>query len=88
VESAKTKGFLGLLSSLKVEGSTLLVAESGDKNLALASRNVQDFEIANPISLNTYQLLRYKNVLFTRSAMELLDQRLTTEETEISGKSE
>ena len=76
LDSPKTKGFLGVLSSLKVEGSTLLVADGGNQNLVLASRNVQNVELANPTSLNTYQLLRHKNILFTRSAIEALDQRL------------
>jgi large subunit ribosomal protein L4 len=80
LDSPKTKGFVGILNSLKVEGTTLLVTDSGNKNLILASRNIEDVELANPTSLNTYQLLRCKNVLFTRAAMEALDQRLKTEE--------
>jgi len=79
LDSPKTKGFIGLLSSLKVEGTTLLVTDTSNQNLILASRNVENVELANPTSLNTYQLLRCKNVLFTRAAMEALDQRLKTE---------
>ena len=82
LESPKTKGFLEIMKSLEVKGTTLVVAESGNENLALASRNVEDVEITNAQSINTYQLLRYKNVLFTRSAMEALDQRLKVEEAE------
>ncbi len=80
LDSPKTKGFLGILTSLKVEGTTLLVTAGGDQNLILASRNVEHVELANPTSLNTYQLLRCKNVLFTRAAMETLDQRLKSDE--------
>src|SRR5262245_33116682 len=80
LDSPKTKGFVGLLNSLKVQGTTLLVTDSSNQNLILASRNVESFELANPASLNTYQLLRCKNVLFTRAAIEALDQRLKTEE--------
>jgi len=82
LESPKTKAFVGLLNSLNVSGSTLIVADPGNQNLSLASRNVQNLELAYPASLNTYQLLRYKNVLFTRGAIEALDQRLKTDETE------
>jgi large subunit ribosomal protein L4 len=81
LDSPKTKGFVGILNSLKVEGSTLLVTDAGNQNLILASRNVRGVELANPASLNTYQLLRHKNVLFTRAAIEALDARLKTEET-------
>ena len=80
LDSPKTKSFVGILNSLKVEGTTLLVTDSSNQNLILASRNVANIELANPTSLNTYQLLRCKNVLFTRAAIEALDQRLKTEE--------
>ncbi|MGZ8898455.1 MAG: 50S ribosomal protein L4 [Limisphaerales bacterium] len=82
LDSPKTKGFVGILNSLNVLGSTLLVAEGGNENLSRASRNVEGIEIANAQSLNTYQLLRYKHVVFTRGAIEALDQRLKTESTE------
>jgi large subunit ribosomal protein L4 len=82
LDSPKTKGFVGILSSLKVSGTTLVVAENGNENLSLASRNVDGVELANPQSLNTYQLLRYKNVVFTRSAIEALDARLKSEDAE------
>src|SRR5690349_15436720 len=82
LDSPKTKGFVGILSSLKVAGTTLIVAENGNENLFRASRNVEGVEITNPQSVNTYQLLRYKNVVFTRSAIEALDQRLKVEEAE------
>jgi len=84
LDSPKTKGFIGVLNSLKVEGTTLLVTNTSNENLILASRNVENVELANPTSLNTYQLLRCKNVLFTRAAMEALDARLKTDESEKS----
>jgi large subunit ribosomal protein L4 len=86
LDSPKTKGFLGILNSLNVSGTTLIVAETGNQNLVLASRNVQGVEIANPQSVNTYQILRSKNVIFTRGAIEALDARLKLEEAEETGK--
>jgi len=82
LDSPKTKSFVGILSSLKVSGTTLVVAENGNENLVLASRNVEGVELTNPVSLNTYQLLRSKNVVFTRSAIEALDARLKVEDAE------
>ncbi len=87
LDSPKTKGFVGILNSLKVEGTTLLVAENGNQNLILASRNVEGLELTNPHSVNTYQLLRAKNVLFTRSAIEVLDARLKGEAVEGNSES-
>lgn len=77
LDSPKTKGFLGVLSALNLgTGGALVVADGGNENLVLASRNVRDVEVTNSNNLNTYQLLRYNKVLVTRSAMEALDARL------------
>ena len=88
LDSPKTKGFVGILNSLNVSGTTLIVAENGNNNLVLASRNIEGVEITNPQSVNTYQILRSKNVIFTRSAIEALDARLKIEEGEEAGKAE
>lgn len=76
LESPKTKAFVGLLKALQVDGTTLLVASGQDRNLSLASRNVPDIELATSDSLNTYQVLRFDKLLFTRSAFEKVEQRL------------
>ena len=76
LSSLKTREFLGVLSALKVEGTTLVVAPGQDRNLALASRNVPHIEVATGNSLNTYQVLRFDKLLFTRGAFEQIEQRL------------
>jgi len=74
--SSKTKDFIGVLSALKVTGTTLIVAQAHDKNLELASRNVADVEVTTGDELNTYQLLRPSKVLFTRGGYEAVEKRL------------
>jgi large subunit ribosomal protein L4 len=76
LESPKTKAFVGALKALQVAGTTLVVASSQDRNLSLAARNVPEVELATSDSLNTYQVLRFDKLLFTRSAFEKVDQRL------------
>lgn len=76
LNSPKTKEFMGMLSALKMEGTTLVVAPVHDRNLALASRNVLRVELATSDSLNTYQVLRHDKLLFTRGAFEKIEQRL------------
>src|SRR6059058_2078702 len=77
LESAKTKDFVGVLSALELSGSALIVAQSADKNLTLASRNVPNVALATSETLNTYDVLRPNKLLFTRSAFEQLESRLT-----------
>ncbi len=74
--SPKTKEFLGVLAALQVQGSTLVVAANDDTNLRLASRNVPDVGLTTGAALNTYQVLKYGKLLFTRPAFAQVEQRL------------
>src|SRR5205085_9103315 len=76
LDSPKTKGFVEVMSNLGLAGTALFVAADRDKNLSLASRNVQDVELTTSDFLNTYQVLRSNKLVFTRSAFEKLEQRL------------
>jgi large subunit ribosomal protein L4 len=79
VQTPKTSDFIGILSDLKLEGTTLIVSNSGDHNLRLASRNVSHVELTTGEMLNTYQVLRSDKLVFTRGAFEHLEKRLTKE---------
>jgi large subunit ribosomal protein L4 len=76
LSSHRTKEFLGVLSALKAEGSILLVAGGPDRNLRLASRNVPDVDVTTSDDLNTYQVLRFDKLIFTKAAFEKVEQRL------------
>jgi large subunit ribosomal protein L4 len=79
LSSPKTKEFTGMLAALELKGTILVVVHGGDKNLVLASRNIADLELATGDSLNTYQVLRSDKVVFTRTAFENIEQRLSKE---------
>ena len=79
LESPKTKEFTGILSALELTGTTLFVGSAIDKNLTLASRNVASVELTTSDELNTYQALRADKLVFTKSAFEKVEQRLTKE---------
>lgn len=76
LSSARTRDFVGLLAALELKGTALIVAPTADKNLALASRNVQSVLVATSDSLNTYDVLRPDKLVFTRSAFEEVQARL------------
>ena len=79
LSSAKTKDFVGVISTLELKGTTLVVSTGVDKNLTLASRNIPTVALATSDSLNTYDVLRPDKLLFTKSAFEKVDDRLTKE---------
>src|SRR6266404_4430542 len=45
LNSPKTKDFLGVLSALELKGTTLFVGQGNDKNLTLASRNIEHISL-------------------------------------------
>lgn len=77
--SHRTKEFLGLLSSLQLTGTAILVTDAVDRNLTLASRNVQNVELATSDSLNTYQVLKSDKLVFSKGAFEKLGTRLAND---------
>jgi large subunit ribosomal protein L4 len=77
LDSPKTKTFLNVLSALQVEGSALLVTQAADQNLRLSSRNVPALELTTGDLLNSYQVLRFDKLIFTRGAFERVEQRLS-----------
>jgi large subunit ribosomal protein L4 len=77
LSSPRTKEFLSVLAALQVQGSALLVAHQTDRNLSLASRNVPGVELTTSDLLNTFQVLRFDKLIFTRGAFERVEDRLT-----------
>jgi large subunit ribosomal protein L4 len=77
--SAKTKEFVGWLSALELKGTALIVSQSTDKNLTLASRNVPNVALTTSESLNTYDVLRPDKLVFTRGAFEQVQTRLSND---------
>ena len=76
LDSPKTKEFVGLLSTLELKGTALIVAQAVDKNLTLASRNVPDVALTTSDVLSTYDVLRPDKLVFTRTAFEHIEARL------------
>ncbi len=79
LNSPKTKEFVGVMSALELKGTTLVISSGIDKNLTLASRNLEKVALTTSDSLNTYDVLRPDKLLFTKSAFEKVADRLTQE---------
>jgi large subunit ribosomal protein L4 len=75
----KTKDLVKVINALELKGTTLVIAHSDDKNLTLASRNMENVEVTTSDSLNTYEVLRSDKLVFTKSAFEKVEARLTKE---------
>lgn len=72
----RTKEMCLLLKALEVQGKTLLILDVLDTNIALAARNLQDVEVVSASNVNTYQIVRYPQIVITKAGIEKLEQRL------------
>jgi large subunit ribosomal protein L4 len=73
LQEAKTKSVAAILKKLDLENKKILiVVDKVEKNLKLASKNIQDLIISNVNSLNMYQVLWAKKLVITSAAIEQL----------------
>ena len=75
--SPKTKDLAGIVAKLGAKNiATLVVTDEVDKNLKLASRNLEGVKVEPADSVNVYELLRFEKIVATKSALEKLRARL------------
>ncbi|MFA7257544.1 MAG: 50S ribosomal protein L4 [Kiritimatiellales bacterium] len=72
----RTKEMCSLLQALEIKGKTLLILDTLDANIALAARNLQDIEVVCASNVNTYQIVRYPQIVITKAGVEQLEQRM------------
>ena len=76
LEAPKTKEFIGLRKNLKVDGKkSLLVLEKYDRNISLASRNIQESKIVLVNNLNTYDIMNAGTLIFVESSLNTLQSK-------------
>lgn len=72
--TGKTKQIAQLVKKLYLNAKVLLVNSSKEEKLSLAARNVEGLTRATAEGLNAYIILKHKNVLFTKQALEELEK--------------
>lgn len=81
----KTKKFVGLIESIKLnekKKKVLLVTSGAFDNLKRAARNVEGITIANVKTLNTYEVLNSRHMLFMKEAIAEMEKNLKAEKRE------
>ena len=72
----KTKNAVKLLNNLNLERKTLMIVKDYTDNTLLATDNISNVLLMKAASVNVYQLLNYKNVLFSEDAIKAFVERL------------
>jgi large subunit ribosomal protein L4 len=75
LENISTKGFVGTLNGFNVD-RTLVVVEASNRNLELSARNVKDVKLLKPEGLNVFDIMKYRNIIFTQDAVRKVEGAL------------
>ncbi len=75
----KTKIFNNFLIKNKLENVLIISDQETEKNIYKSVRNIPDVKLINYKGTNVYDLIRFKNVLFTKSSIKNIEQRLINE---------
>ena len=76
-EIKKTKMFNDFLLKNKLINALIISDEQSTNKIKKSSRNIPNIKIIDQIGTNVYDLLKYKNVIFTSTSVKLLQERLS-----------
>ena len=75
-EISKTKLFNQFLEKNKLQDSLLISDKNSITKIIKSARNIRNLKIVEQEGTNVYDLLKYKNVIFTLSSIKSLQERL------------
>ena len=78
-EIKKTKIFYSFLNKNKIENVLIVSDKTTEKNIEKSVRNLPNVKLVSELGTNVYDLVKYKNVLFTTSSIKNIQDRLTNE---------
>ena len=76
-EITKTKLFSKFLEKNKLQNSLIISDENSRSKIIKSARNIPNLKIIKQEGTNVYDLLKYKNVIFTITSIKLLQDRLS-----------
>ena len=76
-EIKKTKVFNEFLEKNKLRNSLIISDKSSKEKIYKSARNIPNLKIITEDGANVYDLLKYKNVIFTSSSIKTLQERLS-----------
>ncbi len=77
LEQPKTKVFAEIMGNLDAP-SALIVIDSDDANLDLASRNVQGVKVLRAEGLNVYDILKYDKLILQAPSIKAIEERFAS----------
>ena len=75
----KTKTFNNFLIKNNLKNVLIISDKETEKNIHKSVRNIPDVKLINELGTNVYDLVKFKNVLFTTSSIKNIEKRLKNE---------
>jgi large subunit ribosomal protein L4 len=75
LNSVSTKNFVSTLHGF-AKDRYLIVMDQDNRNVELSARNVKHVKVMQTEALNVYDILRYKNIIFTEAAVRKVEGAL------------
>ena len=74
-EIKKTKHFNDFLKKNKLINSLLISDKDSRNRIIKSTRNIPNFKIIEEVGANAYDILKYKNLIFTESSIKTFQER-------------
>tara|TARA_B100002051_G_C16641713_1_gene588987 strand:- start:264 stop:899 length:636 start_codon:yes stop_codon:yes gene_type:complete len=76
---SKTKVFNNFLTKNNIKNVLIVSDKETEKNIYKSVRNIPNVKLINDLGTNVYDLVKYKNVLFTKSSIKKIEERFKNE---------
>ena len=76
-EIKKTKLFNNFLEKMKLKNSIIISDKNSKTKIIKSARNIANLKIIEQEGANAYDILKYKNVIFTTSSIKSFQDRVT-----------
>ena len=76
-EIKKTKLFNNFLERFKLKNSLIISDKNSTTKIIKSARNIPNLKIIDQVGTNAYDLLKYKNVIFTTSSIKSFQDRVS-----------
>lgn len=73
-DSIKTKQMIGVLDSLKVETSALIIINGKNETVEKSTRNIPGVKTAFVNTINVFDILKYDKFIITKDAVEKVEE--------------
>ena len=77
---SKTKQFFKFLKVNRITNALIVVDLKTKKNIELSARNIPNIKLIDASYLTTYDILKYKQIMFTESSTKELEKRFLDHE--------